>query len=183
MLEEPTRETEEPSLVVTNEALINEGVGKDEVKDLTVTDPTTKSPAPESQDLGLEVPPLARVDAPDTRIATVGTTEGIGHVEVKVEPPRSAPGDTTAAASTFEGSSDDFLINDVLDPTMELLLDHLLHLDKASCMMEFGRQFFEYTKVSSHSVCNTGVVENCKLILCHLPSRMLSRARRRSHEC
>jgi hypothetical protein len=166
---------------VTNEVLINEGARKDGGEDLTVIDPAAKSPAPGSQYLGrVQVPPPASADASDARIATTGAAEGIGNIEVTVEPQQSAPGDTTVATSTFEGSPNDFSINDVPDPTMELLLDPLLHPDKVSCMMEFGHRFFEYTKVSSHTICSIGVVENCKLILCHLPSKMLSRAPRRN---
>jgi hypothetical protein len=66
VLEEPTRETVEPTPIVTNEVLINEGARKDGGEDLTVIDPAAKSPAPGSQYLGrVQVPPPASADASD----------------------------------------------------------------------------------------------------------------------
>jgi hypothetical protein len=151
----PARDIMEPAPIETNEKLANEGVGKIRGRDLTVANPAAKLPAPWSQDPGqVQVTPPAAAGAPEARIAIAGASDGIGNVEVTMQLPQSAPRDTTAAASTFEGSHDDFLINDVPDPTMELFLDPLLHPDKESCMMEFGLHFFKYTKVSNHTISN-----------------------------
>lgn len=67
------------------------------------------------------------------------------HVKVAVQPHQNVLESPAAAASTSEDSRDDFSINDVPDPTLELLLDPLMHPDNVSNMMEFGRRLLEYT--------------------------------------
>jgi hypothetical protein len=74
------------------------------------------------------------------------------NMEVAEQLQQNAPEGPAAAASTFEGRQSEFCIIDILDLTLELLLDPLLHPDKVSCMLEFGRRFFEYTKVCSHTI-------------------------------
>lgn len=51
------------------------------------------------------------------------------------EPQQDVPG-SSAAASQFEDSYDDFSIAGVPDLTPELFLDPLLHPDKVACMLE-----------------------------------------------
>jgi hypothetical protein len=75
------------------------------------------------------------------------------------ELPQDVPGSSAAAASPFEGTLDDFSIDDVPDPTLELFLDPLLHPDKVACMLEFGRRFYEYSKVSRHTMYNEITVD------------------------
>lgn len=72
---------------------------------------------------------------------------------------------SSAAAPPLEGSRDEFSIDDVVDPTLELFLDPLLHPDKVICMVEFGRRFYEYSKVSVNAVCIVVAVDISLLTL------------------
>lgn len=69
------------------------------------------------------------------------------------------PGSSAAAAPYCEGNLNEFSIDYVYDPTLELFLDPLLHPDKVACMLEFRHRFYEYFKVSSHTICNVIVVD------------------------
>lgn len=83
-------------------------------------------------------PPTNAADARDAS-ANIGGILG--------ELPHDVPENSTAATSPFEGSLDDFCIDDVPDPTLELFLDTLLHPDKIACMLNFRHRFYEYSKV------------------------------------
>lgn len=128
---------------MTDKVLINEGAGEDGGRDLTVADPAAKSPAPRSQDPGrVEASPPAPANAPHARLTAAGVAENPKNEEEAEQLQQNTSESPGAAASTSEGSYDEFFINDVPDPTLELLLDRLLHPDKVSGMMEFGRHFF-----------------------------------------
>lgn len=152
VLAEPARETKLPAPIVIGEVPTDEGAGRDKAKDLTVAEPAAKSSSPEPQDPGrVEVPP--HMDAADIRDASANVGDMLGGL------PQDIPESSVAAASPFVGSLDNFSIDDVPDPTLELFLDPLLHPDKIACMLEFRHRFYEYSKVSRHTICSVIAVD------------------------
>lgn len=110
-----------PATVVTSRVPINVAAGQDGGKDLIVAEPAANSLAPGSQDPSrVEVPAPASAGAPNMRRTAAGAAENPVDMEEAGQLQQHIPEGPAAAASTSEGSRDEFSIDDVLDPTLEL---------------------------------------------------------------
>lgn len=171
-LEEPAHKTKSPAPITITKESINEGAEQGEGKDLMVAYQAAKSPAPRPKNLGRVEESLLAQQVRDARLAAAVAADNSGNLEVTEQLQQNTLEGPATAASTSKGSRLEFLVNDVPDPTLELLVDPLLHPNKVSCMLEFGCRFFEYTKLCSRTICDIKVIDSCMLTSCHLLTRM-----------